>query len=413
MPSGKKTLPKDRKRVTASARARISVSKARKVVNKDSNGSYLANTETVSISPPVTQPSSTASSDAIMSMLCEIRASNADLARRLDKVEQRNSTPINPRSHSRDHPTSPQAGPANLSQPLPLPNQLTDPLALPRVGQINPHLRSHLPPTHDPAHAHTTRGLQHPTSNAQASAQTQAQQTHTVDRREAVVPNLHMLRTNQGISEAVNNLLTSYEERAYSDLSQGKPHIKKSGRYNLHDTVTALPQLRWPNEGFHASNGKKRVTYDDLSLPQWVSGQLSNIYAISDPTLAKQALLQVIHAMTDAVSLPWPTVRAAWASSMHQVEEGHLSWTDSTQWAINRLSASQVALADTQTTTQSAPPRRPCRYFNEGSCSHEGHHGNYSHVCSYCMKQGRSSNHPEARCNTKQRQAGRQQQNSS
>ena len=127
----------------------------------------------------------------------------------------------------------------------------------------------------------------------------------------------------------------------------------------------------------------------------------------------QQALLQVIHAMTDAVSLPWPTVRTAWASSMHQVEEGHLSWTDSTQWAINRLSTSQVALAHTQTTTQSAPPRRPCRYFNEGSCSHEGHHGNYSHVCSYCMKQGRSSNHPEARCNTKQRQAGRQQQNSS
>ena len=150
-----------------------------------------------------------------------------------------------------------------------------------------------------------------------------------------------MLRSNQGISEAVNNLLTSYEGRAYSDLSQGKPQSKKSGRYNLHDTVAMAPHLHWPNEGFHASNGKRRVTYDELSMPQWVSGQLSNIYAISDPTLLKQALLQVIHAMRDAVSLPLPTVRAAWASSMHQVEEGHLSWTDSTQWAINRLSASQ------------------------------------------------------------------------
>ena len=113
------------------------------------------------------------------------------------------------------------------------------------------------------------------------------------------------------------------------------------------------PHLRWPNKGFHASNGKKRVFYDELSLPQWISGQLSNIYAISDPTLSKQALLQGIFAMRDTVSLLWPAVRAAWASSMHQMEEGHLSWADSTQWAINSLSASQVALAHTQATKQS------------------------------------------------------------
>ena len=49
-----------------------------------------------------------------------------------------------------------------------------------------------------------------------------------------------------------------------------------------------------------------------------------------------------------AVSFPWPAVRAAWASSMHQVEEGYLSWADATQWAIIRLSASQVALDHTR-----------------------------------------------------------------
>ena len=151
-----------------------------------------------------------------------------------------------------------------------------------------------------------------------------------MDCSEAIVSYLHTLRNSQGISGAVNNLLTSYEGRAYSDLSQDKPQSKKSGGYNLHDTISMAPHLRWPNEGFHASNGKKRVTYDELPLPQWVSGQLSNVYAILDPTLSKQALLQVIFAMKDAVSLPWPAVRAAWASSMHQVEEGHLSWADYT-----------------------------------------------------------------------------------
>ena len=37
--------------------------------------------------------------------------------------------------------------------------------------------------------------------------------------------------------------------RVHSELSQGKQQIKKSGRYNLHDTVSKAPHLCWPNEG--------------------------------------------------------------------------------------------------------------------------------------------------------------------
>ena len=79
-----------------------------------------------------------------------------------------------------------------------------------------------------------------------------------------------------------------------------------------------------------------RPTYDELSLPQWVSGQLTNIYNIQDPVLVKQALLQVIMATWDATSLPWPAVRGAWAASMHEVEEGTLGWANTTQWSLNK-----------------------------------------------------------------------------
>ena len=122
----------------------------------------------------------------------------------------------------------------------------------------------------------------------------QGQPDHSSEHRDAVIPSLQALRGNPGISEAVNSLLASYKRRAHSEVAQGKPNsVKRSGRYNAHDSVTAAPHLRLPNEGFHASNDKKRVLYDDLSLPQWVVGQLSNICAISDPTLSKHALLQV------------------------------------------------------------------------------------------------------------------------
>ena len=89
----------------------------------------------------------------------------------------------------------------------------------------------------------------------------------------------------------------------------------------------------------------------DLSFPQWVSGQLTNIYNFSDPVLFKQALLQVIMATRDAASLPWPVVRNAWAVSMHEVEEGSLDWSQTTQWSLNRLSALQLDMTSTNATT--------------------------------------------------------------
>ena len=163
---------------------------------------------------------------------------------------------------------------------------------------------------------------------------------------------MQSLRTNPTISDAVSGLLASYDGRAHQELSQGKQQsAKKSGRFNTHDTISTHPHLRWPNEGFHASNGKKCLTYDELSLPQWVAGQLTKIYAIADPVLVKQGILQMTLAMSDATSLPWSAVRAAWVSSMYKIDDGTLTWPNSTQWAINRLTASQIALAQPQATT--------------------------------------------------------------
>ena len=92
-------------------------------------------------------------------------------------------------------------------------------------------------------------------------------------------------------------------------MERGKGHFEL--RIQSTDTTTALPEYRWPNEGYHGSKGKKQVLYDDLSLPQWAVGQLTNVHKIQDPTLLRQALLQVILALRDVTSLPWQAVRDA------------------------------------------------------------------------------------------------------
>ena len=76
------------------------------------------------------------------------------------------------------------------------------------------------------------------------------------------------------------------------------------------------------------------------------AGQLSNIYLIQDPVLVKQAMLQTIQVLKDATSLPWQAVRTAYAQSMHKVEQGTMQWQDTTQWALHRISSSQIVMAN-------------------------------------------------------------------
>ena len=79
--------------------------------------------------------------------------------------------------------------------------------------------------------------------------------------------------------------------------------------------------------------GKKRSTYDELSIPEWAVGQLTSIFHVQNSDTIRKALLQTILVLKDATSLPWPAVRAAYGTSMHQVELGNLSWGDQMHWA--------------------------------------------------------------------------------
>ena len=223
-----------------------------------------------------------------------------------------------------------------------------------------------------------------------------------VYQRDAVLPDLNVLRRIPNVADAVNDV-------ARAQTSQGKNTSHKSGRYNATDIITAPPEFRLPNEGYHGSSGRKRVVYNDLSMAQWVVGQLSNVYSMKNPDTSRQALLQVILVIRDATSLPWPAVRNAWAASMHEVENGTLTWGNSTQWALNRLSASQIAVMNSQVVASHRSlnsgqvTRKMCRYYNEGTCLHDSHHGAYCHSCNYCCKQGRNLHHPKMKCNFKSR----------
>ena len=67
-------------------------------------------------------------------------------------------------------------------------------------------------------------------------------------------------------------------------LTSFKNTSQKSGRCNTTDIVTAIPECRLGNEGYY---GRRKVAFDDLTLPEWATGQLSNKLQIQDQSTAK------------------------------------------------------------------------------------------------------------------------------
>ena len=130
--------------------------------------------------------------------------------------------------------------------------------------------------------------------------------------------------------------MTSYEVHPRMQASQGR-NSNKYDCYNATDTTNAPPEARLPNGWHQGPTGYKCLLYDDLSMAQLVAGQLSNLYHMSNPSTSRWGLLQISIAVEDATSLPWTAVRNAWTTSIYEVEEGQLTWDNSTQSVISRL----------------------------------------------------------------------------
>ena len=58
---------------------------------------------------------------------------------------------------------------------------------------------------------------------------------------------------------------------------------------------------------------QKKIGYDDLSIPQWVAGQLTNAIQQQNNETLRSVLIQILFIMTDTSSLPSAAIREAYA----------------------------------------------------------------------------------------------------
>ena len=189
---------------------------------------------------------------------------------------------------------------------------------------------------------------------------------------QAVYPSLQALRDDQTLATQVAGLLASYDQQTGPEVSTGRLPRVRSGRYNTTDCSTQVPHLRWPNEGYKCPT-KGNLGFNSLSIPQFVAGHMANCLQVSDHQVLRSMLTQLMMSMGDAAAMPWSAIRGAWATSMSDIEHNLLSWENQSQWSLNRLSYTRIAMTNSNQ-VEGEPKSRPCAYYNDNRCSSASSH---------------------------------------
>ena len=202
-------------------------------------------------------------------------------------------------------------------------------------------------------------------------------------------PTLQEIRGNQAISTQAANLMTSYDMQATQRAMSGKTVRTKTGCNATSENPMIPPQLRWPNESFINTEAKK-IPFDDLSISQFAVGHISNCMEVDDMVLLKGMLGKFLESMDDATVMPWPAVRAAWGTSMTDIERGRLDWVNETKWTLNRVSSTNRAMRNAAIIAgnTNSDKGKPCKHFNKGHCTKGPQHGVFRHWCYSCFWKG-------------------------
>ena len=172
-------------------------------------------------------------------------------------------------------------------------------------------------------------------------------------------------------------------------------------------------RIKWPHEFVLAGSQKERVSYDQLTMGQWMAGFCRTMRE-ENCIQNKDAMLDyLISLWDDSNDFSWSSAKACHAVLLCRMEQGEIK--DFTQTDLIdsvRRAHAQRHNPSIQTFSKNATKRDKngrtmiCQFFNQGLCMHQATHETrgvlYRHVCNHCFtKNGKAFPHSEIECKTK------------
>ena len=231
---------------------------------------------------------------------------------------------------------------------------------------------------------------------------TQLPDTHTVPSTDSL-PTLDHLKANNNIQQAVAERLSELQHLNSTVMSQ-KIRSQQGGV-----EVFVKQKVRWPHEYVLEGSNKERVTYDQLTMGQWMAGFCRAMREETDQNSKSAMLDYLISLLDDSNDFSWSSAKASHAGLLCLMEQGEIKdFTETDKIGRVRRVHTQRHTSSSQDTSKHASKRNNtrsmvCQYYNAGTCSHQNSHETkgvtYRHICSFCFStNGKNFQHTEVTC---------------
>ena len=232
--------------------------------------------------------------------------------------------------------------------------------------------------------------------------------TVTFPLNSVTVPSLADIRQNANIQEKVDQRIRELHQLS----NTGTDSKIKSLRGGAVD-IFVKNRVKWPHEHVLAGNTKERVSYDQLTMGQWMAGFCRTMREEKNFKNKEAMLDYLIALLDDSNDFSWAAAKASHAVLLCRMEQGEI--TDYTQTdlvdRVRRAHAQRHVAHTSANSTQNFRKSKttksmPCNFYNQGSCNfsttHETKGVLYKHICSFCFsKGGKNFAHAETACRSK------------
>ena len=139
-------------------------------------------------------------------------------------------------------------------------------------------------------------------------------------------------------------------------------------------------RVKWPHEHILSGLNKEHVSYDQLSVTQWVAGFGRTMSKESHPEIRPHMLDYIISLMDDANDFSWISAKASHAVLLCRMEQGEVkSYADTLAIDRIRRANAQKHMPVSQTTSPQnfnigKEFGKTCTYFNQGTCIQKKSH---------------------------------------
>ena len=218
---------------------------------------------------------------------------------------------------------------------------------------------------------------------------------------DTVLPNLSHIRASKVIQKQIDRSIAKLaKNQCEGNENSQKLKSKRGGPVD----VIVQQKVSWPHEHILGGQNRQRLTYDQITMPQFVQGFVKNILDEQNLQNREHMLQYLGDIMEDASDFSWQSAKASHAVLLCEMERGKVTWQDTTRIDRVRRAYAQKHSSGRQNWGQKIGEKKPwfCKQYQSGSCTfdkdHETGGKTHRHICATCLSQGRQLSHPEREC---------------